>query len=160
MDVPIQHIIGTVALIGLLICVSLAYNIITESMQTEVRKQQLQQVAENVALNLVEVITLDHFSNSIGNVTRTLDLPLELAGKTYVVQIFNDTSKPNSCFVKVYLATMPYVNATSPIPLNATQSQIALETDSTIYGGAKNIVWASKGSGIIRAGLATKVRGG
>jgi len=168
MEVPIQHIIGTVCLIGLLVSVGLAYNIITDSAQTEVRQHQLSQISQNVALSLVEIVTLANFGNSYnGTMTRSLNLPTDLAGKAYAVQICNDTSQQDNCFIKVYLAASPTISATSIIPIQASQSGVSLRTDSgalnenqnitygpVIYGGSNDtVVWAWKGSGTTWAGL-------
>jgi hypothetical protein len=159
----------------LIVSVGLAYNIITDYLQTDIRKQQLQQVAENVALNLVEIINLANFGNSAnGTLTRVLDLPSDLAGKTYLVQIVNDTTQPNGCYIKTYLDTRPDITATSLIPLQANQPQVDLITspgtllgnqvvwhNATIYGGSSGIVvWAWKGTGITWAGVGRLLAGG
>lgn len=153
----------------------LSYTVITDFLQSDIRHQQLQQVAENVALNLVEITNLANFGNSAnGTMTRTLHLPADLAEKTYIIQIVNDTSQLNSCYIKAYLVTSPTVSAMSIIPLQANQSQVTLITDSgslagnqniaygsELYGGADStVVWAWKGSGTTWAGIGRLTGGG
>ncbi len=168
MHVPIQHIIGTVALIGLVITIGLSYQIITDYLQTDLRHQQLQQVAENVAINIVEIGNLANFGNSAnGTMTRTLDLPLDLSGNAYMIGIVNDTSQ-GICYVNASLVINPHLSAMSILPIQSDQSIIVLKTDETgtltgnqivtygptIYGGAgQTVVWAWKGSGATWAGI-------
>jgi hypothetical protein len=168
---------GTVALIGLIVSVGLAYNIITDSLQTDIRKQQLQQVAENVAQNIVEIINLANFGNlGNGTLTRVLDLPSDLSGKVYLIQIVNDTKQQNNCYIKTCLDTRRDVTATSLIPLQSSQSHVDLITsngtlagsrarviqyNATIYGGRNDtVVWAWKGTDITWAGIGRLLAGG
>jgi len=176
MEVPIQHIIGTIALMGLVISIGLSYTIITDFLQTDTRRQQLQEISENVALHVVEIVNLANFGNSgSGVMTCTLNLPSDVAGKTYIVEIFEDgTSLPNSWYINAYLVTNHNINATSLIPLRAGQSKTQLETTSgtlaeitygPIYGGGNNtVVWAQKTkteeTEITRAGLGRLSAGG
>ena len=132
-------------------------------------------MAENVAINLVEIGNLANFGNSAnGTMTRTLDLPVDLAGNAYMVGIVNDTSQ-GICYINASLVTNSHISAMSIIPLQANQSQIVLKTSetgtlagnqvitygSTIYGGAgSTVVWAWKGSGTTWAGIGRLNGGG
>lgn len=166
MDIPLKHVIGTIALIGLVIAAGLSYTIITSYIETEVTKQQLNQIAENVALNLVEIITLVNFANYSGNVQmKILELPSDLGGKAYTIQLINETIQNQGCYVQTQLATRKDITAKSIIPINSTQTQLELVTysieplpvrgESTkevypsgmVYGGAQDIVvWGWKES--------------
>jgi len=158
-------VIGTIALIGLVIATGLAYTIITSYIEAEVTKQQLNQIAEHVALNLVKIANLVNFANFLNNATimKVLRLPLDLGGKAYVIKLINETRQGRGCYVYVQLVVRKDVAASSPIPLNSTQAQLILITDgegtlqirgektnmiqysSTIYGGAQDIVvWGWK----------------
>jgi hypothetical protein len=174
MDVPIKHIIGTVALIGLVICACLAYIIITSYVEADVTKQQLKQVSEDVAMNLVEIANLVNFANLAHNNTlmRILDVPLDLGGKAYMIQLVDGTNQGHGYYVSTCLVTRKNVNASSQITLNSTQAQLKLVTDSqgilyvagdstkviqydgTVYGGARDfVVWGWKGNGTTTAGI-------
>ena len=134
-------------------------------------------MAENVAINLVEIGNLANFGNSAnGTMTRTLDLPVDVAGKAYMINLINSSQTAGqldntTCYVKTYLVTNPTLSAMSVIPMQANQSQIVLGTNEKdmpagitygpIYGGADNtVVWAWKGSGITRAGIGRLTGGG
>jgi hypothetical protein len=172
MDVTIKHVIGTIALIGLIITAGLAYTIITSYIETDIIKQQLKQIAENVALNIVEIVNLVNFANVGSNATlmKVLGIPSDLGGKAYAVQLVNETSQGSGCYVYIYLVSRMDVAASSSIPLNSTQTQLVLATDSegtllvrgnetiqysgVVYGGAKDIVvWGWKGTGATWTGI-------
>lgn len=147
MDILLKHVIGTVALIGLVIAAGLAYTIITSYIEADVRKQQLKQIAENVALNLVEITNLVNFENLFAdkNVTKVVDLPTDLGGRAYVIQLVNGTSEGKGYYVYTYLLTRKDIDATSPIPLTTNQTQIVISCSETVYSGTGNIVvWGRK----------------
>ncbi len=162
MDVSISHLIGSVALIGLVIAAGLSYTIVTSSIQDEVSKQQLTQISEYVALNIAEMANLQKYAiNSNHYMIRSLNLPVDQAGKTYVVQIKAETSTDESTSYKVrtYLVSKPYLFSEAIIPLNSSSTWLTIITepgqflynsslpiytikyDSTIYGNGETIVW-------------------
>jgi hypothetical protein len=165
MDVPLKHVIGTIALIGLVIAVGLSYTVLASYIEAEVARTQLEQIAEHVSLNLVEIVSLVNFANETGNVQmKIISLPSDLGGKAYLVRLINETGK--GCFVQAELVTRNDVVASSIIPINSYETQLKLVTDGenpgtlevrgevkliyysgTVYGGDHDIVvWASKES--------------
>jgi hypothetical protein len=87
----IQHIIGTVSLIGLVISAGLFYAVFTSSVQDDNRKKVLAQISESVALNLEEMINLVKFSKySSDYLIKIIDLPTDVGGKAYQIQLVND----------------------------------------------------------------------
>jgi hypothetical protein len=155
MHAPLQHIIGTIALISLVIAAGVSYTIITSYMEAEANKQQLTQIAENVALNLAEITSLINFANFPGNIQmKTLKLPSNIANKAYTIQLINETTQ--GCYVQTQLATRRDINAKSLIPINSNQTHIELVTEDQeappmiinsgmVYGGAPDIVvWGWK----------------
>lgn len=166
MDVPIQHIIGTVALIGLVISAGFAYTIITSYIEGSVIEQQLKQVSEIVALGIVEMVNLSNFTNFGRNNTmmRTIDLPIDVGGKAYAVQLMKETDQTEGYNVTSYLLTDHNVKASSFVPFNfnstsselywVKEGKIAVISELTIYGGSdKTVVWAWSGGDITTAGL-------
>lgn len=135
MDVPIKHVIGTIALIGLVIAVGLSYSIITSYIEADVIRKQLEQISEHVALNLVEIVSLVNFANFVKDrpMMKILDLPSDLGGKAYIIKLVKveGTDQIKGHYVQAQLATREDVYARSSLPLNATQSQIVLITDTT-----------------------------
>jgi len=162
MDVPLKHVIGTVALIGLVIAVGLAYTVITSYIEAEAARKQLEEITEFVSLNLVEIISLVNFANYTGNIQmKIINLPADLGGKAYLIRLVNETGQ--ECQVQAQLVTRNDVSAKSPIPLSSSEAKIKLITDSegtlkvgegeikqifysgTVYGGDHDIVvWAKK----------------
>ncbi|MEM3666948.1 MAG: hypothetical protein QW222_07715 [Candidatus Bathyarchaeia archaeon] len=120
MDVSLKHIIGTIALIGVVISASLTYMIITSHVEADVLKSQLNQIAEYVALNLAEIVNLASFeASSKYAMIKKLNLPSDLAGKTYKMELTNESD--GSYWIKVSLIANPNVFSASSIPINATQ---------------------------------------
>lgn len=131
MNVPIQHIIGTVAIIGLVLTTGLAYSIITSFVEMDLKKQQLKQISENVALNIVEMSNLVRFANYTNKpMMKIVDLPVDLGGSTYTVELVDGTAEGEGYFVRANLTSNEHVTATSLIPVNAGQKLI-LYTNST-----------------------------
>jgi len=166
MDIPLKHVVGTIALIGLVIAAGLSYTIITSYIETEVTKTQLNQIAENVALNLVEIINLVNFAkySTTEAMMKILKLPSDLGGKAYTIQLVNETSQNQGYYVRTQLVTRKDITAKSPIPINSTQTRLLIITDGegtlqvrgeetkiiqysngTVYGGTQDIaVWGIK----------------
>lgn len=147
MDVPIKHIIGTVALIGLVAMTAMAYTIITSYIESDVKKQQLKQIAENVALNLVEMANLVNFENLFAdrNVTKTIDVPTDLGGNVYLIELMNGIEEGQGFYVHAYLLTKNEINAHSPIPLNSNSTELLISTYNQVYSGSGElVVWARK----------------
>ena len=162
MDVPIQHVIGTVALIALLIAGGLAYTAVTSYIEAEAAKRQLDQIAEYVALNLVELVSLVNYANFLNNKTmmKLINLPSDIGGKAYSITLINETTQGKGCYVQASLVVRKDVAVSSPIPLNSSQTQLRLATDDegvllvgwrrtdtiqyrgTVYGGTQDtVVW-------------------
>jgi hypothetical protein len=162
MDIPLKHVVGTVALIALVIAVGLSYTIITSYIEAEVARTQLEQIAEHVSLNLVEIVSLVNFANYTGNTQmKIIKLPTDLGGKAYMIRLVNETGQ--GCYVKAQLATRNDVTASSPVPINSSETQLRLITSEEgtlkvrgeelkeiyysgmVYGGDHDIVvWGLK----------------
>jgi len=162
MDVPLTNVIGTIALIGLVITSALAYSIVTSYIETNVLKQQLNQIAEYVALNLVEIVNLVNFANFLNNGTmmKILKLPSDLP---YLVKLVNETHSGRGYYVQTQLVERSDITGSALIPSNATETGTIFVIDSsgtlnivkgdagsirycnTVYSGAQNIVvWGWK----------------
>ena len=164
-EISMQHIIGTVALIGLVISTGLFYAVFTSFVQDENRKKVLGQISENVALNLEEMINLVKFSKySSDYMIKIMDLPTDVGGRAYQIQLVNDS---NRFVVHTFLATQQTLNANSTIPYNSGEIPLKWnatdpmrETDpvyeitvgvdnlkiacsGTIYGKNGAVIWAN-----------------
>lgn len=120
--VSVQHIIGTVALIGLAVSIALAYQIVVGSVEESVIKTQLSQTAEYVSMSLANVISLTDFTYGIIStaepVTKRLDLPKMISGKPYNLTIVR---RGEECYVHVEIIGRSDLYAESPIVVKSTQ---------------------------------------
>lgn len=133
MHVSLKHLIGTVALISLILAAGFSYTVFTSFMEAEVYRRQLHQVAEYVALNLVELINLVNFSNHSSKypIFKVLRLPHALGEKAYIIELLNLTSQGKGCYVKARLVTRNDVEAYSPILINTTEIGLELKAFNT-----------------------------
>jgi hypothetical protein len=149
-EVSLEHIIGTIALIALVISAGLFYTIFTSSVQDDNRQKDLAQISENVALNIEEMINLAKFSKyTIDNMTKIIDLPIDIDGRSYKIQLMENSVK--GYYVHTFLATQQTISADStiPIPYNSGGIPIKLETTETVYtmiAGADNLTIACSGT--------------
>jgi len=147
-EVSIQHIIGTVTLIGLVISAGLFYTIFTTFVQDDNRKKELGQISENVALNLEEMINLIKFSKySSDYMIKIIDLPTDVGGRSYKIQLVNDTNR--GLYVHTFLTTQQTVSADSTIPYNSGDIPLKFNTAETIYNinvGVDNLKIACSGT--------------
>lgn len=171
--VSIQHIIGTVALIGLVVSLALAYQIVTSSVESSTIKTQLSQIAEYVSMNLANVISLTDFTygildTSLGPVTKRLDLPQTIGGKPYNLTILRGDG---GCYVYVEIIGRSDLHASSPMVVKPTQRVTILTSTDLEYaenllrnfdvkprawvsGGSPNVVvWCYMGDNTVYAGL-------
>ena len=146
-EVSIQHIIGTVSLIGLVISAGLFYAVFTSFVQDDNRKKVLGQTSETVALNLEEMINLVKFSKySSDYMIKIIDLPTDVGGRAYKIQLVNES---NRLFVHTFLANQQTLNANSTIPYNSGEIPLKWNTTETIYNinvGVDNLKIACSGT--------------
>jgi hypothetical protein len=133
-QISIQHIIGTVALIGVVVSAGLFYNIFTSFVQDDNRQKELGQISENVAMNIAEMINIvkfETFSSNYGNYTvKIIDLPTEVGGQPYKIQLVNVSGQMQ---VHSFLSNRESISANSTIPFNSGGSSIVLNTTSAVY---------------------------
>ncbi|MEM2127500.1 MAG: hypothetical protein QXH67_04675 [Candidatus Bathyarchaeia archaeon] len=182
MHVSLKHLIGTVTLMSLIISAGYSYTLITSYMEAQILRGQLQQIAEYVALNLVEVINLVKFSSwsSTEPTYKVLKLPNDLGGRAFMIELLNETVKGKGCYIRTKLVIRGDIEASSPIPINTTEFGIRLwylnateseedrietkggyinRTNGMVYSGHEIVVWV-RIEDTITAGLGILDRSG
>ena len=131
--ISLQHIIGTVALIGLVISTGLFYTMFTGSVQIDSRQQELKQISQNVALNIEEMINLVKFetrsSDNSNYTVKILDLPTSIGGQTYKIQLIDG----NPMMVHSFLATQTTASADSAVPYNTGGTSLSVNSSASEY---------------------------
>ncbi len=153
MDVPISHVIGSIALVLLTISVA-SYFIITYShVQSDILKQQLREVGEYVQANLMEIIALVDFKNFLEQYAtfKILELPPDLSGYAYAVELTKDSE--NSPIISLYLVSRRDVSVSLKIPLNATVSNLIIHTVNDPWEPLSSKGGVIKSSGRIYSGV-------
>ncbi|MBS7610505.1 hypothetical protein KEJ19_08160 [Candidatus Bathyarchaeota archaeon] len=132
MPINMAHTIGTLALLGMLIIVSVSFAMVTSSIQAEVTKEQLSAVGEYIALHIVEMATLVDtsnlkFSGWTGKplvMVRNITLPPDIQGKIYIIQLVHTPS--GQYFVRLSMLTRPDISVNVSIPLSSRGSNVNL----------------------------------
>ncbi|MBS7640654.1 MAG: hypothetical protein QXE73_03030 [Candidatus Bathyarchaeia archaeon] len=169
-QVSIQHIIGTIALIGLTVSLALAYQIVVEYVKDNVVRTQLSQTAEYVSMSISNMMSLMDFTYGIFKeyvtVSKKLNLPADLSGRAYIVRLANETG---NLYVLVEISGRSDLYAKSPIPVSPT-SNVQIITDENftlndpsikpkkyVYGGNPNaVVWCECRDNVFYIGLGLK----
>jgi hypothetical protein len=120
LEVAIQHVIGTVAILFLTISIGVAFTSVSSFVETDISEKAMAQVAAHVSVNLVEIATLTNSSNYDINLTKTIDLPAEAGGRAYYVELVNATDEGKGYLVRVSLVSQPRVNVNSTLPFNSS----------------------------------------
>ena len=132
-SVSIQHIIGTVALIALTVSAGLFFTIFTSAIQQDNRQAELQQISDNVALNIEEIINIvkfEAFSSLYSNYTvKLIDLPTSVGGQPYKVQLV----KAAQTTIESYLSNQQTINANSTIPMNSAGTALVVNSSLPVY---------------------------
>jgi hypothetical protein len=118
LPISIQHIIGTVSILMLTISISLAFSTVSSYVQTDISKKEMAQVADHVSLNLMEVATLTNSSTLDTTIVKTIDLPAEVGGRAYFVELINATNEGKGYVVQVGLVSQLSVNVNSSLPIS------------------------------------------
>ncbi|MEM2464187.1 MAG: hypothetical protein QXL85_01045 [Candidatus Bathyarchaeia archaeon] len=166
--VSIQHIIGTVALIGLAVSVALAYQIVIGYVEENAIRAQLGQAAEYVSMNIANIVSLADFTYGMFSpqktVSKRLNLPAAIGRKPYKLAI---VGRGGEYYVRVEVAGREDLYAESPILVSPTwrirvftaggdePSDTRINPQERVYGGNPNVVvWCEKmGDGTIYIGL-------
>jgi|YelNatPaOPRAMG01_1025707.scaffolds.fasta_scaffold38095_3 hypothetical protein len=147
-EVSLQHIIGTVALVGLVVSACLFYSVFTSFVQADNRKNQLKQISESMASNIEEMINLAKFSKyNLNYSVKLIDLPNSVGGEPYEIQLLNDSAQ--GILVHSFLAAQPSISADSTLPYNSGDIPIKLETTESPYNfnaGADNLTITCSGT--------------
>lgn len=153
MDVPISHVIGSIALMLLTISVA-SYFIITYShVQSGILKQQLREVGEYIQTNLIEIIALVDFKNFLDKYAtfKILELPPDLSGYAYAVELTKDSE--NVPIINLYLISRRDVSVSLKIPLNTIESNVIIYTANDPWEPLPSRGGVIKSSGKIYSGI-------
>ena len=152
MEVIVKHLMGTVILMALVASTGLSYTIIASSIEADVLKQQLEDVGEHVSSKIVEVAALVNFADYLNNVTmvETLNIPPDVGGRAYAVELRQPTQVGEGYSVNVYLCLNREISASAIIPLNSTANRV------TVLAGSEGLLTARGGvvvySGVVYSG--------
>lgn len=161
-SVTISHVIGTTTLIVVFISVTMFYTMAYFSLQTEALAHQLQEVADYVSANLVDLVSLCFISPTDQLLIKGLEMPENIGTDLYIVTLTNTTNpitQENLLVVRAFFNSRPSIYKESLLPWSTVKmwngTEISgLQPSLSISSGASNIVaWALKQGDEITVGL-------
>ncbi|MEM4576212.1 MAG: hypothetical protein QW701_01975 [Candidatus Nezhaarchaeales archaeon] len=170
----VQHIIGTVALLGLISSIVLAFQMFIGFIVEDTVGTQLSQIAEYTSMSIANIVSLTDFTfgmlSTTEAVSKRLGLPASINGKPYNLTIIE---KDEGYYVQVKMVGSN-LYAESPISVKLAQkfkvfsgeeellnvleaSQV--EPKYWVYGGSQNVVvWCLKFGDVMYVGLGLSTR--
>jgi len=158
----IPHILGTVTLLILFSILGTYYSISYSSLRSEIVASNLQEIAEYVASEIVDLVSLLSLSMGDQLLIKGLQMPEKIGGNIYNLTI---TKSGDALKVRVYLASNPSVYGESVLPwlvggyiepFNGTASfnSTRITPKTTISSASGNpAVWCMRSLGKITFGL-------
>jgi len=161
-SVTISHVIGTITLIVVFIAVTMFYTISYFSLQTETLAQQLQEAADYVSANLVDLVSLCFISPTDQILIKGLEMPENVGTNLYSVTISEKTNpitQEKLLMVRAFFNSRPSIYRESLLPWSTVKiwngTEIpSLQPSLSISSGTSNVVaWALKCGEEITVGL-------
>ncbi len=154
-SVTISHVIGTITLLMVFTAVTMFYTMSYFSLQTETLAQQLQEAADYVSANLVDLVSLCHISPTDQLLIESLEMPENIGTYIYSVTITEQTNlitQEKLLMVRAFFASRPSIYRESLLPWSTVKIWNGTEIDDPklqpslyISSGTQNVVaWALK----------------
>ena len=140
-----SHLIATSALIILIFTMQVFYFYVVDNIGEEMTKRELKEITDYVSDTIVNLYFLVNSTNH-PNVTlqKTLDLPIEIAGASYRIQILDDTDG-FAHSVLAFLEDKSWLNANSWLSPGLTVKPGS--TDQILVNGSTVLAGCERGSG-------------
>ena len=155
--VVIPHIVGTVALITIFFIAGLYYNYVYSSLQTDVTTKKLKEVADYVASNIMDLISLCYLSSGDQSLNKTVTVPESIGNNIYTIAIanFSDPAAGEVLYVvRAYLTLSPSVYGESELPWTSGGGIRVDSSASSISAGVGSfIIWCRKTGDTITVGF-------
>ena len=157
-DVVIAHVVGTVALIVIFFVAGTYYANVYGFLQAEVEANKLEEIADHVASNIVDLVSLSYLVTGDNILNKTITLPKGVGDDIYTVNVLNFSDPVTGEIlyaVRAYLTLNPSVYRDSELPWTSGGRLTVDPTASSISGGVENtIVWCRKTGDNIKIGFA------
>lgn len=147
-QIAIPHLIGTVTLITIFFFVGAYFQNVYTYVQTESSAHKLRETANNIASNIVDLISLCFLSDVDQNLNRTIDVPTDIFNSIYSIEIYTYSDpimKEDFYIVRAYLTLNPSIHGQSELPWTGDGILNIDPATSSISAGAGNLViWCKK----------------
>ncbi|MCK4953332.1 hypothetical protein KAS14_06070 [Candidatus Bathyarchaeota archaeon] len=169
-SVTLSHVIGTTALISLFVVAGIYYSISYSSFKNRIIATQLEEVADYVSSNVIDLVSLCSLSNLDQLIIKELDIP-EFVSETYyynvtLVQIKDPNTQEWLFAIRTYPVSRPTIITESNLPWSANGNimvyngtdpiETTLQLKVTVSSLANVVAWCSKSDEKTSIGLGVK----
>lgn len=156
-SVIIPHIIGTVSLLMIFFSIGSFYQDYYASLHQEAYEVQLKQIADYVASNLIDLVTLNEIIDEDACLIKTIGIPYSIGENLYNVSLITMTSSGGDVRVIKVIAFIEKLNLYAMVDLPwSVDSRIVIYTNQTIPRSdvypANNIISSKASAESIRTG--------
>jgi len=120
----IPHLVGTVTLITIFFTVVVYYQYVYASYQTQLIASNLKDVADYVASNIVDLVSLCYLSHGDQNLNITIKIPTRIGNDIYTIRIFSfsdPNAEENLYIVRAYLTSNPSTYGQAELPWSSSE---------------------------------------
>ncbi|MEM1547049.1 MAG: hypothetical protein QXP91_11430 [Candidatus Methanomethylicia archaeon] len=166
----LSHVIGTTMLVILSIIIVASISMLVLIVQIDNLKVRMQEVVENIASTIIEVITITNSSSVNKYVVKEISIPKDLEEKGFIISLEKDSS---GWYVRAHMPTAPWINVKTPlnwalesININMDEKELKVNgkpigvngyviyaTNQLRSGYLKPVVWCIKTSQGVEIGL-------
>jgi len=134
-SVIIPHIIGTVAILTMFFAIGPYYRDYYTSLNEEAYQVQLKQVADYMAVNLIDVVTLCQLTESDQFLVKVVEIPKQIGENLYDISLVNMASTKGDTNAIIIVTSIEKLNIFSAVDLPwSTNSSIVIYTNQTALG--------------------------
>jgi len=109
----ISHVICTTALIALIFMMQFSYFYVVDNIREEMTKRELKEIADYVSDTLANLYFLANSTNRDVELQKTLSLPSDIKGSTYLMEIVFNNETLLAQGVHAYVKDRSWIDATS-----------------------------------------------
>ena len=166
-SVTLSHVIGTTTLISLFVVAGIYYSITYSSFKTRIIATQLEEIADYISSNVIDLVSLCSLSNLDQLIIKELDI-LEFVSETYyynitLVEIKDPNTQEWLFAIRTYPVSKPTIIKESNLPWSANGNimvyngtdpvETTLHLEVTVSSLTNVVAWCSKSGEKISIGL-------
>lgn len=117
-SVSISHILGTITLVLVFVGVTMFYTMTYFSLQDRTLSRQLQEAADYVSANLIDLVSLAQISATDQFLVKSVSLPQNIGSDFFIITISEEKNEvqQKQLLVKAFFSSRPTIQMESVLP--------------------------------------------